>query len=724
MVIEVIQNGKTYYMHTAWADSEDGDGISLEEYEGASFTGAYIDSDSTDSDDPTRYTWDLIEDPGADEEEQEDEDTDLSEWMEDMEDTAEDLAAEATSLGNDIEQTQGSSDEGIGHKNLLRRTNQGLEGWSSSGSILLSPYTDTVYTDVDMTYGITAECLEAGAGWISFSAEYFRSTLSDAPPDNSYTLSFDVQMSELFSIPISMRNVDGSGSMILFDPADNAPGDEEEMDNAGAWVRYESTGELLEVEADSQNLYFDLSEMPAGASISIVNLKAEEGAFATPWELDSEEVDDKVKVIRADLAVIGELLAAKATIKELQAQKAVLEQAVIGTGSASSFTAAKLTFTEAAGKRFTAEQVTTLSLAFDSATGGSISAETVDAHLAIFQEAIAGTFTADEIEAASAMFETAVLRQLYTDYLKATYADVGFANIGVAAVERLYTQFGVIDDIHIVDGKITGTLDSVTVNGDLIKANTIVADRIIFTGEDGMYYALNANGAGGLTPSQLEDPVYQHALSGKNLVANSVTADRIDVTDLFAQSIQFSGTISSKGKQTVKDNIKGVFIDGRNGTIGIGSGSGNHIWYDGEKVHIQADSLTFTSGFDVEQETRDAVDAVDSMQQRMDSGEFKGEDGTVLRIDSSRGTVFKNNSVNTVLTVAVYTGSHRITNISQLRNVYGQTAHLQWYWQKIGDTDYGIIVDSDHKLSNDGFTLTLTPEEVDTKVTFMCELII
>lgn len=63
-------------------------------------------------------------------------------------------------------------------------------------------------------------------------------------------------------------------------------------------------------------------------------------------------------------------------------------------------------------------------------------------------------------------------------------------------------------------------------------------------------------------------------------------------------------------------------------------------------------------------------------------------------------------------------------SITDLRNEFGASAHLQWYWQKIDETEFGIIVASDHKLSDDGFTLTLTPDEVDTKVTFMCELIV
>lgn len=132
--------------------------------------------------------------------------------------------------------------------------------------------------------------------------------------------------------------------------------------------------------------------------------------------------------------------------------------------------------------------------------------------------------------------------------------------------------------------------------------------------------------------------------------------------------------------------------------------------------------VTGTLGGD--SDATDAQEAVTDIQEQIDSGDFDGEDATVLRIDSSRGTVFKNNQVATVLTVTIYTGEHRITGQRQLNEVYGPQAHLQWYWQRMDDLDYGIIVASDHKLSNDGFSLTLTPEEVDTKVTFRCELIV
>ena len=58
-----------------------------------------------------------------------------------------------------------------------------------------------------------------------------------------------------------------------------------------------------------------------------------------------------------------------------------------------------------------------------------------------------------------------------------------------------------------------------------------------------------------------------------------------------------------------------------------------------------------------------------------------------------------------------------------MRAEFGDTAYLQWYWQRLDEETYGVISASDSKISQDGFAMTLTPDDVDTKVTFMCELI-
>ena len=95
----------------------------------------------------------------------------------------------------------------------------------------------------------------------------------------------------------------------------------------------------------------------------------------------------------------------------------------------------------------------------------------------------------------------------------------------------------------------------------------------------------------------------------------------------------------------------------------------------------------------------------------------------VLRIDSSRGTVFKDNQVSTVLSVSIHYGKQSIENITVLRATFGASARLQWEWLRMDEDRYGIISADDTRLSDGGFRLTLGPADVDVKVTFRCTLI-
>ena len=101
----------------------------------------------------------------------------------------------------------------------------------------------------------------------------------------------------------------------------------------------------------------------------------------------------------------------------------------------------------------------------------------------------------------------------------------------------------------------------------------------------------------------------------------------------------------------------------------------------------------------------------------------KGEDAVLLRIDSSRGNVFKNSSVETVLTVNIIKAGETITNAARMRTVFGAGSYIQWRWKRLNDENFNIIVSTDSMIRDEGFTLTLTSDKVDTKVTFQCELI-
>ena len=103
--------------------------------------------------------------------------------------------------------------------------------------------------------------------------------------------------------------------------------------------------------------------------------------------------------------------------------------------------------------------------------------------------------------------------------------------------------------------------------------------------------------------------------------------------------------------------------------------------------------------------------------------DLRDEITTLLCIESSRGNVFKNDSVSTVLSAVVYRGNQRITDMVTLKKAMGNDVFLEWSWQRLDDQSFGVISTDDSHIGNDGFTFTLSPDDVDTKVTFLCQLI-
>lgn len=99
-----------------------------------------------------------------------------------------------------------------------------------------------------------------------------------------------------------------------------------------------------------------------------------------------------------------------------------------------------------------------------------------------------------------------------------------------------------------------------------------------------------------------------------------------------------------------------------------------------------------------------------------------GQDAILLHIDSSHGTVFKNADGKTTFTVTIFYGSKTITDKAGLADAFGTSAHLEWKWLKVDEDDWGTIPASDERLSNDGFTLAITSDDVDVKTSFECNL--
>ena len=320
--------------------------------------------------------------------------------------------------------------------------------------------------------------------------------------------------------------------------------------------------------------------------------------------------------------------------------------------------------------------------------------------------------------------------------LDATYANIDFANIKGAAVEKIFSDSGIIKDLIVSGGKITGELVGVTIKGDIIEGGTVKADKLVVKGSDGLYYKLNVEG-GATTSEQISEEDLQNGLSGSIIVAKSITAEKVAVNDLVAFGATIGGfnitndSIYSGVKSSINNASRGIYLD-KSGQIAFGDSSNFIKYYKDQngdhKLEISAKSILIgSSGKNVEtiaEDAETAIGRVNSLEERADSGEFKGEDAVTLRIESSRGTVFKNDSVSTVLSVVIYKGSDRITSSSALASAFGSGAYLQWKWQRLDDKTFGIISSSDKRFGDNGFRFTLSPEDVDTKVTFMCELIV
>ena len=299
------------------------------------------------------------------------------------------------------------------------------------------------------------------------------------------------------------------------------------------------------------------------------------------------------------------------------------------------------------------------------------------------------------------------------------YANIDFANIGEAAIKQFYAKSGVIEDVVISDGHVTGTLVGVTIKGDLIEGGTVVADKLVIKGEDGLFYKLNTNGMD-ITAEQTE----YNSLNGTIITAKSITAEKVNIDDLVAFNATIGGfkitsdAIYSGVKESAANTTRGIYMD-NTGQFAIGDAS-NFLKYfkdtDGAwKLRVSADSLEFSTGGTVE-------DKIDQIQSDVDS--LKDEITTSLRIESSRGTVFKNDQVATVLSVVIYHGSQRLTTSAEMKSVFGNGAYLQWYWQRMDDETYGVLSAADSRFEDNSFRFVLSPEDVDAKVTFRCELIV
>lgn len=352
----------------------------------------------------------------------------------------------------------------------------------------------------------------------------------------------------------------------------------------------------------------------------------------------------------------------------------------------------------------------------DTLIASDITADSIVADRAKIEVLETGKANITDLNAVKADIETLETTKLSAEDADIRYLNVDFSKIDKAWLQEFYAQSGIIKDLVIGESTVTGHLVGVTISGDLIEGNTVKADKLVIKGEDGLYYKLNIEGGSTVT-EQLTKEMLQNGLDGNNIIANTITAEKISVDDLIAFDATIGGfnigsnSIYSGVKDSINNTTRGIYLD-TEGQLYFGDDT-NYIRYykaaDGKyKLVVSSESVMFGNGISIEKAFE----------------ELRDEITTLLRIESSRGTVFKNDQVSTVLSAVIYHGTQRITDYETMKSVFGSGAYLQWKWQRLDEESYGIISASDTRFSDNGFKFTLSPEDVDTKVTFMCELIV
>lgn len=205
--------------------------------------------------------------------------------------------------------------------------------------------------------------------------------------------------------------------------------------------------------------------------------------------------------------------------------------------------------------------------------------------------------TTESLTAINANIEYLDTTKLDAEYANLHYANIDFANIGSAAIENFFSKSGMIEDLVVSSGTITGKLVGVTIVGDLIEGGTVKADKLVVQGSDGLYYKLNVTGE-----TVAAEQTEYNSLNGSIITAQSITAEKISVNDLVAFGATIGGfkitsdSIYSGVKSSAINTTRGVFMND-DGEFSIGD-SNNYLRFfkdtDGAyKLAISANSIKF-----------------------------------------------------------------------------------------------------------------------------------
>ena len=366
---------------------------------------------------------------------------------------------------------------------------------------------------------------------------------------------------------------------------------------------------------------------------------------------DKKATDDKVKDLSSKVSEFGTVVAGKVSTEQLQAVEGMvtnLKSDNVNVKNELKAQSASITSLDA--KKASIDDLKATNASIDNLKANMLTTDTLDTKYATIKNLEAtdatihnlsadyGDFkkaTVDDLKARKAEIDDLSAKKLNATDAEITYANIDFSNIGVAAIKQFYATSGIIKDLVIGDQTVTGEIVGVTIKGDLIEGNTIVADKLVMKGDDGLFYKLNISAANGVDAEQTS----YNSINGSIITAKSITATQISVKDLVAFDATIAGfhikdaAIYSTGKESATSTVRGIYL-GKDGQLGFGDGNNYIKFYvdtDGKyKLGISAESLTFATG----QSVKDAIDEVDSKVDAIKSidsttiGYLVGDSGT------------------------------------------------------------------------------------------------
>jgi hypothetical protein len=101
------------------------------------------------------------------------------------------------------------------------------------------------------------------------------------------------------------------------------------------------------------------------------------------------------------------------------------------------------------------------------------------------------------------------------------------------------------------------------------------------------------------------------------------------------------------------------------------------------------------------------------------------KDAATITITSTHGLVFKDSAISTTLMVIVFQpGGGRIEDQAALTAAFGATARIEWGWQREDEDGWSTILSTDSRLSDDGFSFTVSPADVDARTSFEASVVV